>query len=195
MGDLRTDQVELTKERILDAAVEIIARDITELSIQEVVRLSGVSRPTVYRHFANVRAIVDAVGARYREQIGIDAVAQAKSLDEVLEAGRAVWARNSDEDERIRAVVAAIQAVQPPVPERIELVRSIVAAHGRGLDDEEREHTARILTILFSSAARNAFRTLLGIEHDEASDSVAWVARKLLEGDCRHARPSRPSHE
>ncbi len=63
-----------TRQRILVAAAEVLARSgQTKLSLSEVALQAGVSRPTLYRWFADKQALLDAFGVYEREmfQTGI----------------------------------------------------------------------------------------------------------------------------
>ena len=54
-SELRAQQADETRARILDATVRVMARGLASLSIPAVAREAGVSVPTVYRHFATKR--------------------------------------------------------------------------------------------------------------------------------------------
>jgi AcrR family transcriptional regulator len=60
-----TEELDLTGERILDAALAQFERDgIRRSSVEAVARRAGVTRVTVYRRFPRKEALVDAVAAR-----------------------------------------------------------------------------------------------------------------------------------
>jgi AcrR family transcriptional regulator len=67
--DLRTDQP-ATAARILDAAFEAVARfGLSRLTVDDVARLAGLSRQTVYRYFDSKDAMVLALVAREEETL------------------------------------------------------------------------------------------------------------------------------
>jgi AcrR family transcriptional regulator len=57
---LRGDQVAMTRQRIIDAVVEVSTEDGGAISVAEVARRSGISPATIYRHFPNRDALVSA---------------------------------------------------------------------------------------------------------------------------------------
>jgi AcrR family transcriptional regulator len=80
-----------TPDRILDAAVEVAAvHGLTRLSVADVAKRAGISRPTLYKHFESKDALVAA--AVQRAAVGmVDAVQRVVTdIDdpqEALEAG------------------------------------------------------------------------------------------------------------
>ena len=61
MAEPVTDGDTSTRERILAATAEVLGRNgMTRLSLSEVALQAGVSRPTVYRYFADKRELLDA---------------------------------------------------------------------------------------------------------------------------------------
>jgi len=50
-NELRAQQAEATRSRILDATIRVMAGGVGTLSIPDVAREAGVSVPTIYRHF------------------------------------------------------------------------------------------------------------------------------------------------
>jgi AcrR family transcriptional regulator len=75
---LRRERAAQTRDRIVDAGAELLQsasiRDWRALTIRGVAERAGVNERTVFRHFANERALRDAVMHRLEEQAGIDLV-------------------------------------------------------------------------------------------------------------------------
>ena len=66
-----------TRERILDATLEVLARSgPRKLSLSKVAAAAGVSRPTLYRWFPSKEALLDAFG-RYEQRKYDDGIADA----------------------------------------------------------------------------------------------------------------------
>ena len=62
---VRREQLEQTRERIVDALVEQVWEErLTDFSVPKVAKRAGVSTRTVYRHFPTRDDLLDAVGAR-----------------------------------------------------------------------------------------------------------------------------------
>jgi len=66
-----------TRERILEATLEVLARSgPRKLSLSEVAAAAGVSRPTLYRWFPSKKVLLDAFG-RYEQRKYDDGIADA----------------------------------------------------------------------------------------------------------------------
>jgi len=182
---LREDQTELTRSRILDAVVRIVAGDVTDLSVEGVAREAGVSRPTVYRYFRNKHEMVDAVVQRYTERVGTAGSMAATSLDEVLDEVPAIFARWEALDPDLRAAAARLHSVEKRarfLPERLAVVRRALAPYSSDLSDEDRERLARVTLIFLSSGMADAMRRYLGTSGAEAADLVVWAVNRLVQG-------------
>ena len=78
------------RDGLLDAAAALVADgDVEAVSMEAVAERAGVSRPLVYKHFANRAELLDALYAReaaaLHEQIGASVV-EARSLEEMFRA-------------------------------------------------------------------------------------------------------------
>lgn len=77
---LRERQTDLTRVSILDAAVDFFLDDgEADLTMQRVADRAGVSLRTVYRHFDDRAALVEAIGDRIRERMS-DEKGRAENL-------------------------------------------------------------------------------------------------------------------
>src|SRR4026207_1998738 len=92
-SQLRTEQAEETRSRILDATIRVMARGVGTLSIPDVAGEAGVSVPTVYRHFGSKGALLAAVHPHLGRRAGIGDVGEPTSGDEFRETGRAIFSR------------------------------------------------------------------------------------------------------
>jgi AcrR family transcriptional regulator len=69
MTSIRAQYKAMTRERILDAAVDLIAKDGAALTIAAVAEHAGVTDRTIYRHFATREALLDAVWPRMQARV------------------------------------------------------------------------------------------------------------------------------
>jgi AcrR family transcriptional regulator len=73
---LRRERAAQTRARIITAGTELLRgssiRDWRALTVRAVAERAGVNERTVYRHFANERALRDAVMQRCEEEAGVD---------------------------------------------------------------------------------------------------------------------------
>ncbi|MFT4042088.1 MAG: TetR/AcrR family transcriptional regulator [Gordonia sp. (in: high G+C Gram-positive bacteria)] len=78
---------ELLAEEIIDAATQLLldAQDAAAVSIRAVATKVGVTPPSIYLHFADKEALLDAVCARYFEQLDARLRAAVDGVDDPLE--------------------------------------------------------------------------------------------------------------
>jgi AcrR family transcriptional regulator len=57
------------RERLLDAADDLMARKGVAVSVSEIVDAAGVGAPTLYRHFGTKEGLVRAIASRRHEQV------------------------------------------------------------------------------------------------------------------------------
>jgi AcrR family transcriptional regulator len=70
-GSIRDAHKELTRERILDAAIDILnSENLEQLTIAEVARYAGVTERTVYRHFATREDLLKAGWSQLQKRVG-----------------------------------------------------------------------------------------------------------------------------
>ena len=80
-NQLRTQQAEETKGRILDAAVRVMARGVATLSIPTVPREAGVSVPTIYRHFGTKQDLLAAVYPHVVQRSGLNGLDEGQKVN------------------------------------------------------------------------------------------------------------------
>jgi hypothetical protein len=76
-SELRAEQAEETRVRILDATVRVLARGEATLSIPAIAREAGVSVPTVYRHFGTKAELLASVYPHLVRRTGVDSAGAA----------------------------------------------------------------------------------------------------------------------
>lgn len=184
-SELRAEQAEATRERILEATTRVAGAGLAVLSIPTVARQAGVSVPTIYRHFKTKADLLKAVYPHLARRAGLTDLTkpvpasvdefremvrmQFRGLDSLGEVARAAFASpGSDEGRRLS------------MPTRIAMSRHFVDSVARGASRVDRERISRLLLILTSSAAMRTWRDHLGATVDEAADDVDWVLRAML---------------
>ena len=90
-SQLRTQQAEETRSRILEATIRVMAGGIASVSIPEVAREAGVSVPTVYRHFGTKRNLLAAVYPHLARRAGLGELIVPESVDGFREMVRTMF--------------------------------------------------------------------------------------------------------
>lgn len=179
---LRERQAQQTRDDVLDALVTLLTdRAVDEVTTKEVARAAGVSERTVYRHFPDRTALVEALTARFMssgkwvpttpEQLQ-DLPSVAVELMAVLEAHH---------------VEAQAEALLNADPRRFT---SRTSAHtqqfremvGNGLpqlDTDQQQSLAAVLRVLFSAQTWLRMRAEFGINGDESGPIIAWAIETL----------------
>jgi len=191
----RAESIEQTRERILAATREVLARDgYRSSSLDEIARTADVARATVYYQFGSKVGLLEALVADVERRAGQAAVVDAleltdpaDSLRQAFLAGCRFWAAEHSlvrsltglaaVDSDIAGVVAEVQ--QHRLPLLTQLVERLGAA-GRlspGLP------AGRALDILWMLSSFEAFDQLFagrGLAVDEVAEILTDVAVRAL---------------
>jgi AcrR family transcriptional regulator len=191
-SDLRAQQSDETRARILDAALKVIARGLATLSIPAVAREAGVSVPTVYRHFGTKADLLAELYPHVARRAGFDGLPDPASLEDVREGVRAIFARLDAMDDLARAALAspiADQVRHATMPERYARIRRLGDSIEPKLAEADHERITRLMVILTSSSALRTWRDHLGSTVEEAADDIDWIVRAAIAA--AHRRPDR----
>jgi AcrR family transcriptional regulator len=183
-SQLRAEQAEETRARILDATLRVIASGIASLSIPAVAREAGVSIPTVYRNF---RTKADLVAAVYPHAVG-QATATAtsaapESVAEFRELIRTFFARLDELDDSARSAMASPAAEEVrrvSMPDRLARSRRFIAAVAPTASEADRERITRLMSVLTNSTAMGFWRDYFGSTADRAADDIVWALRAAI---------------
>ncbi|HEY8921495.1 MAG TPA: helix-turn-helix domain-containing protein [Candidatus Limnocylindria bacterium] len=182
-SQLRAQQAEETRARILDATGRVMAGGVAFVSMPDVAREAGVSVPTVYRHFATKRDLFGAVYAHAVRIAGLDELVLPRSMDELLGGMRAHFERTDSLGDLARAAMASPAAQEVRrinMPDRVALFRRLADTIEPKPSKSDRDRIARLLVILTASSSLRLWRDQLGSSVDEAADDVDWVLRAVI---------------
>lgn len=188
-SELRADQAEETRRRILDALVEVMVGGIATVTIPAVARQAGVSVPTVYRHFRSKRDLFAALYPHVVYRGAMDRLPLPESLDEFGPGLRAQFAHLDAIGDSERAAMlspAGQEARRSTMPSRIERTRELADAIVPAGSTLDRERFTRLLVVLTGNAAFRTWRDDLGCSPDEAADDVEWAIRTLIDASTRN---------
>ena len=182
---LREEQARATRDRILDAVVEVLAEGVDTLSIPAVAEKAGVSVGTVYRHFGDKAGLLKALIPHAGRRSGIEVVSPPETIDEVEEIVRKVFRHFENTDDLMRAAFASRIGRDVRIqetPERLHGMRETFRNIDPEIGPDELEHLARLAFLLTTSDAYLQFQDRLGLGPREAADEVMWTIRTVLRG-------------
>lgn len=176
-----------TEARILAAAIEAAAvHGVRRLSVSEVAQRAGVSRPTLYKHYASKDELIAGVVAAETERIVAEVVATVGDTDdprEAIEIAILTTLRLAREHPLLDRIVRTEPETLlplltadggPAVPAIREVVQSILAVRLPHLTEVEHRRAADALTRLLVSYAVSA--------PDDPPEVVASTLSHLLVG-------------
>ena len=182
-SELRTEQAQETRTRILDATLRVMAGGVATVSIPAVAREAGVSVPTVYRHFGSKSGLLKALYPHLIPRVGMYDMPPPRSIEFFRTAIRAVFERLDAHDDLARLAMASPageEARSATMPDRIRLSQQLVGTIAPELGESDRDRIARVMVILTMSSALRTWRDHLGASADDAADDVEWTLRALI---------------
>jgi AcrR family transcriptional regulator len=175
------------RERILDAAIEVLKADgYAGLTIAKVAARAGESKPLVVYHYGSKQGLVEASGRAVAELItaeALDAVEGATTVEEVMRGVAAGVDRLLEQDERLARLyfdLAAVSVVDPEVRRTITEVnegwQQVLIDLLEQAEDGPPPGQARALALMI-----NACHQGLVLERIERGPTVEWKrARELF---------------
>ena len=181
-SNLRQQQVQRTREQILEGLVRTMARGIADLSIPAVAREAGVSVPTVYRYFRTKRDLLEALGAYTIQKAGLAHMQPPQSIEELLMALRELFVKYAGLDETLRAAAASelgYEMRKEILPARLQMIEHALAPVRAQFNETDWIRLRNVVLVLTSTAMIRAFKDYLDLSGLEAADNVAWAILTL----------------
>lgn len=182
-SQLRAQQAEETRARILDATGRVMAGGLAFVSIPQVAREAGVSVPTIYRHFPTKHDLLAAVYPHAARRAGLEELVIPRSMDELRAGLRAYFERTDSFGDLARAAMASPAADEVRrlnMPDRLAMFRRIADSIEPRPQEADRDRIARLLVVLTASSALRMWRDQLGSSVEEAADDVDWAIRAVI---------------
>lgn len=189
---LRRERSAQTRDRIVGAAAELLRRaDIRDwhaITIRAVAARAGVNERTVYRHFANERALRDAVMHRLEVDAGIELTRMR--LEDIADVTARIFGHVSSYPLHTRTPLDATLAEASR--RQHEALLAAVEKHVPDWSVADRRLAAATFDVLWGVASYERLVLEWQLEDDEAIRAIAWVIG-LVESAVRGGRP--PSRE
>ena len=175
------------RERILDAAIEVLKADgYAGLTIAKVAAKAGESKSLVVYHYGSKQGLVEASGRAVAELItaeALDAVAGATTVEEVIRGAAEGVDRLLERDERLARLyfdLAAVSVVEPEVRRTITKVNEgweeVLVELLENAEDGPPPSQVRALALMI-----NACQQGLVLERIERGPTAEWKrARELF---------------
>jgi AcrR family transcriptional regulator len=185
-ASLQDEHIAVTRKRILDAVVELIVEEHpAALSIPAVAARAGVSVRTIYRHFPNKEALLDAVAEIGDEQTQAGFPDDEVRLDNLHVYLPQAWG----ELVQTRALVQAQNAT--PLGHELQRSRAVrrrkiieqVLAQDNDVELAQDDHRRLVamITHLVSRDTLFDLTDLLGLSVEEAAALTVWTVRAAVD--------------
>lgn len=180
-SQLRDEQAAATRERIVQALVEIIdSENRSDVSIPDVARRARVSIPTVYRHFPTKDDLFRAASSQsYAEFMG---GLEPGDPAELAESLRPLFRRAAEREPLVRAGVASqagatLRSLHRD--ERLALVQRALAPVTTDLDAEQARMLEAVVQLLSSPIAWMHMKDYFGFTPAQAARACGWAIQTL----------------
>ena len=183
----RAEAMALTRQQIIDAAARRVRVSAEPLALADIAARAGVSRTTLYRHFASVTDLLDAVAADLLARARFDRLLAALELGDPLDAlrqviiaGTAIWAADTSLVRNL-LFLARAQPEAVPVIEQLErgrvtaMERLVARLHQAGRLRGDLAH-ARAVDLLLVVTAFAAWDELVTARSRTAATAAAIIA-------------------
>jgi AcrR family transcriptional regulator len=188
-SEVRRQRAAQTRERIVGAGAELLRgssiRDWDGLTIRGVAERAGVNARTVYRHFANERALRDAVMHRLEADAGIDLA--SLRLEDIADVTARIF----------RHVSSYPLDRRPPLDPTLAETHQrqhdalLGAVSERASQWPQRDQTlaAAMLDVLWGVASYERLVVDWHLDRDEAIRGISWVIELVEEAIAAGRRP------
>jgi len=186
---LRRQQAAGTRERIVAVGSALLhrspIRDWRSLTLRAVAERAGVNERTVYRHFANERALRDAVMHRLEEEAGIDLT--GLRLEDVADVAARIFEHVSAYPRKARPPLDPT-LTEASQRQRKALLRAVTAQAARW-PEADRVVAAAMFDVLWSVASYERLVVDWQLDREGAIRGITWVVGLIEEAVRKGRRP------
>jgi AcrR family transcriptional regulator len=180
---LRVEQMERTRERILEAAAEqLLEEGLEELSLPRAAQRARVSVPTVYRHFSTKEALMQELTDWVDRELRLSEVPE--SIDEFTEYLPRFFVHMDENEALVRArLLSGVhrQIHHDTRRRRDKLVEKAMEDVTARLDPLDARRACAVVRVLMNSAAWEMMRDNWNLTGEQAGEAAAWAIRILVE--------------
>jgi AcrR family transcriptional regulator len=188
---LRAEQAKATRERILDAAIELLhERNASDVAMPDVAKRAGVALRTAYRAFPTRDALFDGVVETIKHRFANAAGPQPTSPEEFIEnttaGARAVFAVGA-EYRALFAFAAGREAHQRGAPRRMDAIREAFDTELAALSSDQAHAFVAMVYLVTSSNAVLFLEDYAGFDAEEAGAAIRWALTAFVTA-ARHSQ-------
>lgn len=179
---LRAEQVDRTRDKLLQAGVDLVAEGAEEVTVRQVAAHAQVSVPTAYRYFPDRDSMHEAISGAINERVL--AATQVVTADHIPEWSRAIYKAFEENDKFMRAQLntqIGRSIRRKGQKARNQKVTDVVAASFPGASAQAHHRFAALCRALVNINSWIMMHDDWGIDGDEAGDLVAWAITTLLD--------------
>jgi AcrR family transcriptional regulator len=177
----RSERQAGTRELILDALVEQLGdTGPFEYSVFELARRATVSVRTIYRHFPDRQALLDALAERVERRVAARRP-PPRSLAELSALPAELFRHFAEEEALVRAALSSRPAALPATDEPLAALRRAVDDAVPELDERTRARAHAVLASMLSSSVWWRLKGELGLPGDEPGRAIGWAVRVLVD--------------
>lgn len=179
-SELRAEQARATRERILDAALELLRSGAREMSYASLAKTARVSVPTIYRHFPTRPELFEAIYVR-TEATGVS----TQEVEQDFHGSLRKFFARFDDPEGVHARATRLNAVwefsrATTVPRRKAWCEATISRQLPGLPEPQRTLLLDLCVVLLSSAMVEAHRGYLDRSGVETAERVQFALDALF---------------
>ena len=178
-NSLRREHAEATKERILEATVEVFGSG--EFSVGKVAKVAGVSEPTIYRHFGSRDGLIEAFNPWFEQRFKHPGY--PKTRDQARGLATPLFRFFDASGPFVRASLNhdTHELVAEGRQRRRERIIDMLVAGLPDADERRTRARAAVTAQLLSSRAWLRLREEFGLTTEEAGAATDWALGKLLD--------------
>lgn len=182
---LRQKQAEATREAILDATSALIESlgGAEHVSNKAIAERAGVTEMTLYRHFPGREPLLEAVWLRMNAMRGVKG-GFPERVEDIVDRLGDLFASFDAAPSHVQSVLTTASGRELRASRdaaRREAFLTVLHDAFPALRQEDREHAAAMLQLIYSAYTWLSLREQWGLDGTRAAEAARWAARTLLD--------------